>query len=54
MKYGEGLKKEMLDLVNQFFREEAGNRITNFNMGGLIGGMNQLFDKHEVKQETNS
>lgn len=49
MIYKEELKKEMLDLIQQFFREEQGNRLTSFNINGLLGAMNQLFEKHRIE-----
>ncbi|MBW1996369.1 MAG: hypothetical protein JRJ29_00250 [Deltaproteobacteria bacterium] len=49
--YGKGLRAELLALLEKFFNEEQGNKITPFNMGGLIGSVNGLLDKHTIKEK---
>jgi hypothetical protein len=46
--YKKELKKELLDLIQRYFNEEVGNRLTSFNMNGFIFGVNAVFDNNEA------
>ena len=48
--YKEELKKEMLDLIQRYFNEEVGNRVTSFNMNGLILSVGAVFDNNKVDE----
>lgn len=43
----EQFKKEMIELLNTFFQEEQGNRITSNNMEGFSGKLMALIDNHK-------
>lgn len=43
----EQLKKQAIQLVQTFFQEEQGNRVTSNNMEGLIGRILRLIDEHK-------
>ncbi len=49
--YKEDLKKDLMEIFNQYLQEEGGNRLTTFNMNGLIMRINQALDKNELKSE---
>jgi len=48
------LKKEIIQLLQNFFQEEQGNRITSNNIEGFSGKLLTLIDKQpEKKNERN-
>jgi len=49
--YKPELKEELQSLLMQFFKEEQNNRITSFNMNGLLQSVSQVFDKHKAKDK---
>ena len=51
MPYKDELRKALHKLIERFFQEEMNNRITSFNINGLIGSLNALLIEHEVKKE---
>ena len=50
MPYKDELKQQILDILQQFFREEQNNRITSFNMAGLTGALTMIFDKNKMQE----
>ena len=41
------LKEEVQSLITVFLQQEMGNKITNFNISGLMGALMGIIDKHE-------
>jgi len=50
MTYKTEVKEEIYKLINAFFQEERGNRVTSNNIEGLSLKINILLEKHEVKE----
>ena len=48
MAYKEELKKDLMELMQRFGQEEGNNRLTTFNMIGLVTNMNAFFEKNKV------
>jgi len=46
--YKPELKEEIIKLISGFFQIEQGNRITPFNVDGLLLKMNPLFEKCKI------
>lgn len=51
MPYKDELKGALYELIDRFFKEEKNNRITSFNINGLIGNLNVLLENHKMKNE---
>ena len=49
----EAFKKEMAQLLQNFFNEEQGNRITSNNIEGLSGKIFNLINKLEERERGN-
>lgn len=49
--YKPELKSAMIKLMSEFFQVERGNRVTGFNIEGLITKMQVVFNSHEVPDE---
>ena len=43
------LKKDLMELMQRFLQEEVNNRLTSFNMTGLISNINALLEYNEDK-----
>lgn len=43
-------KEEFLAVINTFFQEERGNRITSNNIEGFIGKVLKVIDEHEPEE----
>ena len=54
MTYKPELKIAIIKLLNEFFEIERGNRVTGFNMDGLLMKMHSLFDKYEVADKADT
>jgi len=46
--YKNKLKQEIIKLISEFFQVERGNRVTSFNMDGLLVKIASLFEKYEM------
>ena len=46
--YKDTLKDEMLGLIADFFKVERGNRVTSFNIDGLLAKAQVILEKHLV------
>ena len=47
----EKLQKEIVQVIQNFFQEERGNRITSFNMTGLVNVIGDVFSRHMSHEE---
>lgn len=45
--YKDTLKDEMLGLIAAFFKVERGNRVTSFNIDGLLAKTQVVLEKHK-------
>jgi len=45
--YKPELKQEIIKLIGEFFQIEQGNRVTPFNMDGLLVKVHSLFENHK-------
>jgi hypothetical protein len=48
MAYNDTIRKQILDLLQLFFNETKGNRLTTFSMNGLIGDFFRILDANQV------
>jgi len=47
----EQFKKELIALMQRFFQEEQGNRVTTNNIDGLMIKLSSLVDTHELAEK---
>ena len=52
MPYKDELKKDLTGLINQFFQEEMGNRVTSFSINGFCQALTKVLEKNQIKEET--
>lgn len=50
--YKSTLKEALLKLLNEFFAEERGNRLTSNNIEGLAVKINTLLEQHIEKEDS--
>jgi hypothetical protein len=48
--YKDELAEDIQKILDDFFRQEFGNKLTVFNMKGLVLDINNAMAKHEVKE----
>ena len=53
MPYKDELKSDLMKLIERYFNEEVGNRMTSFSMNGLISNINSILEKNveKIKEE---
>ena len=49
--YKETIKDELMRILNEFFREERGNRITSNNMEGLSAKVGHTLEHNKVEEK---
>jgi len=51
MPYKDELKKQLVEVLQQYFNEERGNRLTIFNMSGLDNAIFTVLKNNEIEEE---
>ena len=49
--YNENVAKEIQDIVDRFFKLEQGNRVTEFNIKGLVVELNIALGKNKIVEK---
>jgi len=49
--YKAEIKKALHQMLIDFFNEERGNRVTSYNVNGLIGTLNSILQDNVIEEE---